>query len=187
MTRVFGLRLLAATIVASVATVACHRSSAKSTTDTATTTGTAAESDTLRGIVAVVGTATQPTVAITGTNGITVVVQGAAETVLRNVNTLEVTLFGAHAGTVAAGALPRESPLFTATTFVVRAVQGVPASDGILLRVESGFALQHVNGTLSALRVVPEALHAHVGARIFWVGPYDTAPSAYGIITSRKP
>lgn len=147
----------------------------------------ATKQDTVRGIIALVGTAAQPTVAITLANGRTMVVRGAVETVLRNVNNFEVTLFGHTGEMVTDGALPREAALFRATAFLVRAVQGVPASDGILLRVESGFALQHANGSLSALPIVPEALHAHVGARIFWVGAYDVTPSAYGVITPRSP
>lgn len=143
----------------------------------------AAGPDTVRGVISIVGNEPQTTVSLTATDNRPIVVRGDAAATLRAVNSIEVTLFGAYAGTVSDGSLPSEAPLFVANAFLVRAVQGVAASDGVLVRIESGFALQHVSGLLSVLRTVPEALQTHVGARIFWVGAYDAPPAAYGVIT----
>lgn len=165
------------------ATISCRRAPAADANTLPPTAGP----DTVRGIVSVVGSEPRTTVALTTAGGQSIVVRGEAAVDLRSIPHIEVTLFGAFDGTVADGSLPREAPVFVAHTFAVRAVDGTAAVDGVLVRIESGFALQHTNGLLSALRVVPEALHQYVGARIFWVGSLDAAPAAYGVITPYKP
>lgn len=143
--------------------------------------------DTVRGIVSIVGNEPQTTVSLTTADHRTFVVRGAAVSDLRAVPNIDVTLFGTVADSVSDGSSPRPTPLFMARAFLVRAVQGVAAVDGTLVRNENGFALRHINGTLTVLHVVPEALQAYVGARIFWVGAFDAPPAAYGVIAPGKP
>ncbi len=94
---------------------------------------------------------------------------------------LEVTLWGAQSN-AAPPMVPGTSCAVHATRFAVRAADGVPAVDGILRRDGAGFTLELARGDRRALRGVPAVLRAHVGARIFWAGPLDRAPAAYGVL-----
>jgi hypothetical protein len=83
--------------------------------------------------------------------------------------------------------LPGASCSFATARFAVRAVEGVPAVDGILRADGASFALEGPSGERLALREVPAALRAQVGARIFWAGPLDRAPAAYGVLQEARP
>jgi hypothetical protein len=64
----------------------------------------------------------------------------------------------------------------------VRAVDGVSAVDG-LLRVESAaFTLELASGQRLPLRNVPPRMEGWVGQRVYWAGPTDRAPTAYGLL-----
>jgi hypothetical protein len=67
--------------------------------------------------------------------------------------------------------------------FAVHAVDGVPAVDGILLLGRDGFALRRADGTVTALPLAPSTLAPLAGARIYWAGPLDRPPVAYGVLT----
>ncbi|MHB8839172.1 MAG: hypothetical protein ACYC7F_09500 [Gemmatimonadaceae bacterium] len=94
---------------------------------------------------------------------------------------LEVTLWGTRTTTTAATA-PGVTCAFDVAAFAVRAVNGIPAADGILRAVGSGFALELASGERKTLASVPAVLRAQVGARIYWAGPLDRAPEAYGVL-----
>ena len=66
--------------------------------------------------------------------------------------------------------------------FVVRAADGTAAHDGILRDSPHGVVLERVDRTRTVLPAVPAALRDQIGARIFWVGPLDRFPVAYGIL-----
>lgn len=98
---------------------------------------------------------------------------------LRRADGLEVTLFGRV--TAESGVTPSSSG-FVVVRFAVRAADGIPALDGILERAGDGHALRTADGRLLKLVAMPAPLRDAVGARVFWAGPLDRAPAAYGIL-----
>jgi hypothetical protein len=66
--------------------------------------------------------------------------------------------------------------------FVVRAADGTPAHDGVLRDTPQGVVLERADRTRTLLPELPSALRTQIGARIFWVGPLDRFPVAYGIL-----
>lgn len=137
--------------------------------------------DTLRGIVQLVGTAPGVVTLVgsgAGAAPLAVLVEGAAA--LRAAAGLEVMVEGARSGT--SDVLPIATPAFTVRRFAVRAVDGVAAVDGTLARDGERLVLQFADGRRVALVAPPAAFQDLVGARVFWVGPLDRAPSAYGVL-----
>ena len=63
----------------------------------------------------------------------------------------------------------------------MRAVDGFAAADGMLRIDGSSYALE-TDGARRPLRDVPATLRTQVGARIYWAGPLDRAPAAYGVL-----
>ncbi len=147
--------------------------------DTATPGG-----DTLRGVVAVTGAEPQWRVMLTDARGVVHAVTSAGGTAtpleeLRAADHLEVTLLGDT--TAGAGELPGGRG-FRMTAFLVRAVDGADAVDGLLVREPSGYGLRLMDGTTLPITTLPAPLAGQVGARIFWVGPTDLPPAAYGVL-----
>jgi hypothetical protein len=67
--------------------------------------------------------------------------------------------------------------------YAVRAVDGVAARDGVLRLDGGAYALETADGVRHPLRAVPTTLQSQVGARVYWAGPLDRAPEAYGVLT----
>lgn len=135
--------------------------------------------DTLRGTVAVVGA--DPATYVTLRRG------DAAE---------ELILVGEHERALArlAGmeiwveAVPAEGPIPRPTVHVlryaVRAMDDLPAVDGVLTRDDEGrYVLRLADGSRRVIQQPPEALRHQLGARVWVAGPPDRSPQAYGIIT----
>lgn len=141
--------------------------------------------DTLRGVVSITGSDPITSVVVTPRQGDAVIVQGAPAVTLRNADGLEVRLDGRFTGARAIGAGPGPSPVFEAATFVVRALDGQPAIDGVLERAANGFALRLADGRTRAIPALPEGLREHVGARVYLAGPPGAVPSAYGVLIPR--
>jgi hypothetical protein len=80
----------------------------------------------------------------------------------------------------------RPSARFDVVRFAVRRADGVAAQDGVLERDGTGFALRLTDDRRAPLVDVPLSLRERIGARIWWAGPLDRAPIAYGILTIRR-
>jgi hypothetical protein len=78
--------------------------------------------------------------------------------------------------------LPGVACTFAVARYAVRGVDGIAAADGVLRAQGDAYALEAADGTRLPLRHVPEPLRAQVGARIYWAGPLDRAPAAYGVL-----
>jgi hypothetical protein len=68
------------------------------------------------------------------------------------------------------------------TRYAVRAVDGVSAVDGVLRFDHAAFTLELASGQRLPLRDVPPRMQDWVGQRVYWVGPTDRAPTAYGLL-----
>lgn len=66
--------------------------------------------------------------------------------------------------------------------FIVRAADGTPAHDGVLVDTPQGIALERADRTRTLLPELPSGLREQIGARVFWVGPLERFPVAYGIL-----
>ncbi|MBU6365300.1 MAG: hypothetical protein KJT01_03755 [Gemmatimonadetes bacterium] len=145
--------------------------------------------DTVRGIVAVTGADPQWRITLTTAGGVVHDVRSAGGSAtsldeLKGADHLEVTLLGDV--TAGPGELPGARG-FRMTGFVVRAADGADAMDGILVREPSGYGLRLMDGTTLPIAALPKPLTGQVGARIFWVGPTDLLPAAYGVLRARAP
>jgi len=159
---------------------------AHASVDTATAAASAVASprDTVRGVVAVSGAEPQWRLTLTTGAGEAYDIVGAEApatplTELRAADHLEVTLLGNHEP--GAGELPG-ARRFRMTSFLVRAADGADAVDGILIREPGGYALRLMDGTALPITRLPASLERQAGARIYWVGPTDLPPAAYGVL-----
>ena len=98
---------------------------------------------------------------------------------------LEMTLWGPRRN-ASTTMLPGVSCALTVERYSVRAVDGIAAVDGILRTDGTAYALETADGTRRPLGDVPSALRAQQGARIFWAGPLDRAPAAYGVLVPAR-
>jgi hypothetical protein len=138
--------------------------------------------DSLRGVVERIGNEPGARLIVRGAAGETCAFDDGAPPALDG---LEVTLWGARTRAVNP-AIPGVACALRVQRYAVRAVDGVPAMDGILVESESSYALALASGARPLLRNVPAVLRAHVGARIYWAGPLDRAPAAYGVLTPAR-
>ena len=58
----------------------------------------------------------------------------------------------------------------------------IAAMDGVLRLDGGAYLLETADGVRHRLVTVPTALRSLVGARIYWAGPLDGAPAAYGVL-----
>ena len=142
--------------------------------DSEVTTG--APSDSVRGIISVVGTSFDSHVIVRPTSG------------------RAVTLIGPHARTVGrlSGAdvwvtgTRDEHGQLTVGRFAVRTVDGLPAMDGTLIARGDRLFLVTRDGKQHAIANPPAALRDHLGARVWLTGPLDRGPITFGIIEERR-
>ena len=143
--------------------------------------------DTLRGIVAITGSEPLTMVQLTTADGSGWQLVGESLPVLRAAAGLEVMVRGVVLAPDG-GARPVarfSANEFAVREFVVRRVNGVVAVDGVLERAGAGFALRLADGRLLTLTDLPVTLRDRIGGRIWWAGPLDRAPNAYGILRGR--
>jgi hypothetical protein len=145
--------------------------------------------DTVRGVLAVSGAEPQWRLTLTTGAGEAYDIEGAGApatplTELRAADHLEVTLLGNHEP--GAGEVPG-ARRFRMTSFLVRAVDGADAVDGILIREPAGYALRLMDGTALPITRLPASLERQVGARIYWAGATDLPPAAYGVLRAPAP
>jgi hypothetical protein len=130
--------------------------------------------DTVRGIVAVVGSEPMTQTVVRPADGArSVTVTGDAATGLRTLSGADVVVRGARTG-------PRE---LRVASFAVRTVDGVAAADGVLERVGERFSLRLADGTRRPVVRPSPALVAYLGSRVWVTGPADVEPQAFGLIT----
>ncbi len=149
----------------------------------ATAPGGAFAGDTVRGIVSIVGSEPLTMVQLTTADGRGWQLVGDSLAALRAASGLEVMVRGVVL-TPDNGAPP--AARFEANDFAVRSADGVAAVDGVLERVGTGFTLRLQDDRRHLLTAVPVTLRDQIGARIWWAGPLDRAPIAYGILIARR-
>lgn len=140
----------------------------------------ASTGDSVRGIVERVGSDPASRLVVRGADGVACALQLDTPAAIEG---LDVTLWGARDRT-AATMLPGVACTVTVARYAVRAVDGVAATDGMLRAQGDAYALETSDGTRRALRDLPAPLRAQVGARIYWAGPLDRAPAAYGVLVA---
>ena len=71
---------------------------------------------------------------------------------------------------------------FDVSTTALRALDGEPARDGLLIPSAAGLALRTQDGTQIEIVDPPAELRAHVGRHVWIVGASDAAPSRFGVL-----
>lgn len=130
----------------------------------------AAAGDTLRGTVEVVGSEPATSVVLRTADGGAVALEGG-RALLERAAGLEVRVEGARG--------PRA---FRVDRMVVRAANGIPATDGVLVRSGAGWALRTAEGGTVAIAHLPEPFRGREGARVWMAGPLDRPADSYGIL-----
>lgn len=136
--------------------------------------------DSLRGVVERVGSDPTSRLVVRGADGLVCALQ---LTTPQPFEGLEVTLWGRREA-ASATMLPGVTCLFTVGRYAVRAVDGITAVDGTLRLADGAYLIEVADGLRRPLRDVPPALRTRIGARIYWAGPLDRAPAAYGVLTA---
>jgi hypothetical protein len=139
--------------------------------------------DTVRGIVSIVGSEPLTTVQLTTVAGVGWHLVGDSLDAVRAAAGLEIMVRGV---VLTPDRAARPSARFDAVRFVVRRADGIAAQDGVLERDGAGFALRLEDDQRTSLTAVPVPLREQVGARIWWAGPLDRAPVAYGVLIARR-
>jgi hypothetical protein len=175
--------LRVALCMALVASSACH---ARSASATGAASSASAAADSVRGLLTLVGNDPLSILLLTPSTGASrepVALGGAASTdALRQVVGLEIVVFGTRTGARSVAATPRGAPVFDVQRFLVRAADGVAATDGVVVSTETGFALRLFDGREVAVAALPTSLRRMIGARVWVSGVLTAAPQAYGVI-----
>jgi hypothetical protein len=152
------------------------------------TAASAPAADSVRGVVLRVGSEPRTQLVVRTSAGPLCQLGSTTRPVSQAIEGLEVTLWGSRSNG-AQPMMPGATCAFDVTRFAVRAVDGIAAVDGLLRSDGTSFALETADGARLPLRDVPPSLRASVGARIYWAGPTDRAPAAYGVLvrTGLKP
>jgi hypothetical protein len=151
----------------------------------AVTPSAASALDSIRGIVERVGSEPTTQLIARPAHGSPCTLATSGASALSETEGLELVMWGERA-TPAMQTAPGLTCTFTVTRFAVRAVSGIAAVDGLLRAEGASFALETADGRRHALLGVPSSLRSHVGARIYWAGPLDRAPEAYGVLAPRR-
>ena len=148
---------------------------------------TQAARDTVRGTISVVGSEPLTSLVLSPVTGAApMALVGAHQVTLRGLSGLEVMVAGRRTGNMSA-AIPRAGggAEFEVDSFVVRAVDGVAATDGIVASEGGRFYLVTANGSRLRADFLPVALRQKIGARVFVAGALDQTPASYGVIVAR--
>ncbi len=131
--------------------------------------------DTVRGVVTVIGSSSVPQVVLVTDNGNKqIALSGMATTGLSKLAGSEIVVRGFLVS-------PRD---VVVSDFIVRAVNKIPAYDGVLEEREGGWALTLTDGSgKKRLPVVPPTLRSYPGMRV-WVSfrPGSETPDAFGLV-----
>ena len=141
--------------------------------------------DTVRGKVSVVGSEPMTEVVLLPVaGGAPVALAGSQRVTLRGLGGVEVMVTGRLTGKMSA-AIPRGGAEYEVDSFVVRAVDGVAATDGIVATSDGMFFLVTTDGRRLSADHLPALLKQKVGARVYLAGSLDRAPVSYGVIADR--
>jgi hypothetical protein len=144
--------------------------------------------DTLRGTIAVVGSEPATWVVLRpAAGGAEITLQGDPVHELRRLSGIEVWLEGRAPARPGAGGRPARAlgpatPGFTVERFAVRALDGIPAVDGVLGVDDDVVYLTLPSGERVRIAHPPAVLRAHTGARVWLAGPLDGTITAFGVI-----
>jgi hypothetical protein len=132
----------------------------------------ATTTDSVRGIVSVVGTSFDKRVMVApGGSGRRVEITGKLASIVGHVAGADVSVVGRMSGTQ-----------LEATSFVVRTVDGQPAIDGIL-RTEAGVTyIVSADGTRTRIAAPPPPLQGKDGARVWITGDPAKSVASFGFI-----
>jgi hypothetical protein len=131
----------------------------------------ASTSDTIRGRAAVVGAAPLTQVVVTTSGGQTPVT-GPLAAEIGQASGAEVWVQGR-----------RDGSSIVASRYAVRAVDGIPAVDGVLSQEGDLLLLTTADGRRIELRDAPAALRAHSGGRVWVSGPPPSRIVAFGVLS----
>ena len=133
---------------------------------------TEARTDSVRGIVSVVGTSFDKHVMIAERGGQRrVEVVGSLSALIGHVSGAEIAAFGALSGTQ-----------LNASRFVVRTVDGQPAIDGTLRTEGGSLFIVTAEGTRTRISAPPPPLVGHDGARVWITGDPAKSVASFGFI-----
>ena len=139
--------------------------------------GRSAAADTVRGIVAVVGTSFDSRVIIRPPSSArAVVVTGPQAPTVGKMSGADVLVSGTF----------DEHGQINASRFAVRSVDGVPALDGTLIERGGRLLLVTRDGKQHAIQNAPAALRQHVGGRVWVAGSLEKGPVTFGVIEERR-
>lgn len=142
----------------------------------------AAAKDTLRGTVAVVGSEPATRVVLRPVaGGAEIMLMGDAVRDLRRLAGVEVQVEG-RAEDPPGGRTGVGAGSFVVERFAVRAVDGIPAVDGILVAEDDVVLLRRPDGELRRISQPPAALRTRIGAWVWIAGPLDDGVAAFGVI-----
>lgn len=131
--------------------------------------------DSLRGIVSVVGTTYERSIALTSSGRVTLLVASAPDSAaLARLGAVEIVVRGRSDGST-----------FRVVSFQAERVDGAPVVDGVLALDGEKLVLTTSAGHV-ALGNPPAAFRAMIGARVWVGGPLDTGPNNYGVIVPVK-
>ena len=136
-----------------------------------------AKGDTIRGVVTLVGTGAAKQVVLRTIGGAsTVTLSGMATNGLAQLAGTEIMVRGLKTS-------PRD---IVVLSYVVRAVGGIPAWDGVLQLTGGQWMLRLTEGGFKKVANVPEVLRSRPGARIWMsIRSGSSRPEAFGAIPSR--
>lgn len=149
--------------------------------------GTAAN-DTARGILRTVGAAPLTHMVLAPANGEQLALASGDSAVmiaLAAADGLEIMVTGERTAERVMDVGPSGTRLFRVRQFAVRAVDGVPARDGVLRRSNGVWYLEIASGAREPIVDLPVALRTQEGARVFLVGDPTRAPQAFGVLQAR--
>lgn len=136
------------------------------------------DADSVRGIVERVGSDPTTRLVVRSADGRVCALQLTAPPPFEG---LDVALWGTR-DRASATMIPGVTCTIAVTRYAVRAVDGMAAVDGTLRIAGAAYVIETADGMRRPLRDVPAMLRTKVGARIYWAGPLDRAPAAYGVL-----
>ena len=147
---------------------------------------TSAALDSVRGRVSVVGSEPMAEVVLRPRAGTeSLALAGAQLAMLRGLGGIDVMVRGRLTGTYSRTATPQVVAVFEVESFVVRAVAGIAATDGVVAADGGKFYLVLEDGRRLAVTYFPTVLQQKIGARVFIAGPLDREAATYGVIAER--
>jgi hypothetical protein len=132
--------------------------------------------DTVRGTVRILGSEPMTSIVLEPAGGGAPVALDGERTLLGRLAGIEVAVVGE----------PGPPGRLRVAHVVVRAADGVPATDGVLAREGDRDVLVLRDGSRRVVARLPQALRGRVGARVWLAGPLDGDIDSFGIIAEPR-